>query len=67
MHFGVILVKHHDYVFVNVAHNYSGGKKNPDLLLIYQKRTNESQTVKQIVKNSYIVVPEILGIVVFER
>ena len=24
----------------------SGGKKNPDLLLFYQKRTNESETVQ---------------------
>ena len=31
---------------------YSGGKKNPDLLLFYQKRTNESETAKQITKNS---------------
>ena len=32
---------------------YSGGKKNPDLLLFYKKkRTNESETAKQITKNS---------------
>ena len=30
---------------------YSGGKKNPDLLLFYQKkRTNYSETTKQITK-----------------
>ena len=30
----------------------SGGKTNPDLLLFYQKRTNESETAKQITKHS---------------
>ena len=47
---------------------YSGGKKNPDLRLIYQKRTNESQTVKQTMKN-IIIIHDIglLGVVVFKR
>ena len=27
-------------------YNYSGGKKNMDLLLFYQKRTNKSETSK---------------------
>ena len=31
---------------------YSGGIKNPDLLLFYQKKKNESETAKHITINS---------------
>ena len=37
-----------------IAKIYSDGKKNPDLLLFYQKRTNKSEMVKLITKNNSV-------------
>ena len=51
----------HDAKPSRISHNsiiswhdllYSGSNKNPDLLLFYQKRTNESEMAKQITKYS---------------
>ena len=55
------------YIYIYTC---SGGKKNPDLLLFYQKRTNESKTINEITKNSYVCTLNtmcILGVVVFKR